>query len=448
MTAMSCPRRAARAAVAALAVAILACGCSASRTPSPATAGPATGMPVAGGPAAVTSPGAKPAASPAAPEIGGVSGTLSAVSCTAAACMAVGSYGKTSTGATPAPEAVKPLAELWNGTRWQAESPPLPPDAAESMSLPEAVLTGVSCATATSCVAVGAYAVGEVKTAFAESWDGSRWTALAVPAPPGATSTVLNQVSCPAADDCVTTGAFTRRADGALSSTTPGAVPLAESWDGRTWTLQDGPPSPAGSQGAYLSSVSCTAPASCTAVGAILDTATAASSFAASWDGGTWSARPVAAPAGAASTVLAALSCTAPAACTAIGYAAERGSVSAITEEWDGSAWRPLAGGASSGASASLAGLACVASAGCMGVGSVVSGGRTQPAASLLDNGSWARRAPRDPAGAQTSTFSGVSCAAHGCMAVGEAIPSPTVAMGQWWNGQAWALEPVPMPTA
>jgi len=360
----------------------------------------------------------------------------------------VGSYGKTSTGTTPTAEAVRPLAELWNGTRWRAESPPLPPDAAESMSLPEAVLTGVSCATATSCVAVGAYAVGEVKTAFAESWDGSRWTVRAVPAPPGATSTVLNQVSCAAADDCVTTGAFTRRADGTLSSTTPGAVPLAESWDGRTWTLQDGPPSPAGTQGAYLSSVSCTGPASCTAVGATLDTATATSSFAATWDGRNWTARPVAAPAGAASNVLAALSCTAPAACTAIGYAVERESVSPITEEWDGRIWRPLAGGASSGVGDSLAGLACLTAAGCVGVGSVVSGGRTQPAASVLEDGSWARRAPRDPAGAQTSSFSGVSCAADGCMAVGQAIPSTTVAMGQWWNGQTWTLEPVSMPAA
>jgi hypothetical protein len=426
MTATSSLRWARRATLAALA-AILACGCSASGsgsgTPSPATA----------------------------PEIAAVSGTLSAVSCTAAACMAVGSYGKTSTGATPAPEAVKPLAERWDGTRWRAESPPLPPDAARSMSVPQVVLTGVSCPTARACVAVGAYSVGEVKTAFAESWDESRWTVHTVAVPRGATSTVLNQVSCASAADCVTVGAFTRRADGALSSTTPGDVPLAERWDGRNWTLQDGPASPAGAQGAYLSSVSCATATSCTAVGAILDQASgatsAASAFAASWDGRTWSARLVAAPGGATSTVLVALSCTAPAACTAIGYAVLSASLSAITQTWDGRTWRALTGRASAGPGATLAGLACRASA-CVGVGSVVSGGRTRPAASLLDHGSWARRAPRDPAGARTSSFSAVSCAADGCMAVGQAIPSTTVAMAQWWNGRTWEPEPVPMPAA
>ncbi|HUN33450.1 MAG TPA: hypothetical protein VMU95_15685 [Trebonia sp.] len=441
MSVKSTHRWALRAALTALTAAILACGCSAGGTSSPATARSATRAmdPVAP---------ATSAASPAAPEIGGVSGALSAVSCTAEACMAVGSYGKTSRGATPAPEAVRPLAELWDGTRWRAETPPLPPNAAESMSVPQAVLTGVSCPTTTACVAVGAYSVGEVKTAFSESWDGSRWTVRTVSVPRGATSTVLNQVSCVSAADCVTVGAFTRRADGTLSSTTPGAVPLSERWDGRAWTLQDGPPSPTGAQASYLSSVSCTAPASCTAVGATLATASAATSFAVSWDGRTWSARPVAAPVGATSTVLVALSCIAPAACTAIGYAVLRASLSAITETWDGRTWHVLADGPSSGPGATLVGLACLASAACLGVGSVASAGRTQPAANVLDNGSWGQRTPRDPAGAQTSSFSGVSCAADGCMAVGQAIPSATVAMSQWWNGRTWALEPVPMPAA
>ena len=71
----------------------------------------------------------------------------------------------------------RPLAERWNGHAWVIQ-PALHPAGA---SLSE--LNAVSCATATSCLAVGTIpAVGSsMGTPLAESWDGSAWTLQSIP---------------------------------------------------------------------------------------------------------------------------------------------------------------------------------------------------------------------------------------------------------------------------
>jgi hypothetical protein len=104
----------------------------------------------------------------------------------------------------------------------------------------------VSCASAGACTAVGS---GDSLSGggFVEQWNGSAWTADANPVPDP-----LYAVSCPQANSCIATGGNT--------------APAAYAWDGSSWTAQP-VPVPVTTGYGKLASVSCDAPADCTAVG-------------------------------------------------------------------------------------------------------------------------------------------------------------------------------------
>ena len=149
---------------------------------------------------------------------------LESVSCTAVQdCVAVGVAGTTSPAISLAP-----LAEHWTGGTWAVLSPanPAPGDITE--------LNGVSCTSATNCVAVGDYMdqADTSDTTLAEQWNGTSWTVLTTPSP--AAFSALVSVSCPSATHCVAVGVSSPSATGALS-------PLTEVWDGTTWTAVTAP---------------------------------------------------------------------------------------------------------------------------------------------------------------------------------------------------------------
>lgn len=134
------------------------------------------------------------AAKPAGFQGGGFSG----VSCTSSrACTAVGSYFIKTAGPLT-------LAERWNGTSWRVQSTPNAPSAQRNE------LFGVSCATATSCTAVGYHSADDFHPpqALTETWQRSGWRILTTPRPAGASSTLLNGVSCPAAGSCAAAGYY------------------------------------------------------------------------------------------------------------------------------------------------------------------------------------------------------------------------------------------------
>src|SRR5215472_10040189 len=125
---------------------------------------------------------------------------LTGVSCLpAGTCVAVGWYYYGSTG----PSLTQVIR--WNGRAWLAM--PTPSRGHRSQ------LDGVSCATATSCLAVGTPA---------EAWTGARWSI--VPRPPAGP---LGSVSCPVPGFCQAAG-----------SGAAGARPLAARWNGLAWQLE------------------------------------------------------------------------------------------------------------------------------------------------------------------------------------------------------------------
>ncbi len=167
---------------------------------------------------------------------------LIAVSCSAAnACTAVGTSFSTVTGLRSG------IAEQWNGSAWSAQ--------AFAQPGPNTVATGVSCPTATSCMAIGSFGTSVGTSALSESWNGSTWTPVATVS---ASVTGLNGVSCVSATDCT--------AVGTASTSTGTQVTVAQAWNGSAWTLQT-TPNPAGATASALEGVSCPTITDCTAAG-------------------------------------------------------------------------------------------------------------------------------------------------------------------------------------
>ncbi len=123
-----------------------------------------------------------------------------------------------------------------------------------------AEFSGVSCAEA-SCTAVGT-AVGN--TTLAEGWDGTKWNIEPTPAPSNATWSTLASVSCTAATACLAVGSYYGSS---------GELPLAELWNGSSWTIRP-PPTPSEGSNDVLSYVQCATAKACMAVGSYYSSAT------------------------------------------------------------------------------------------------------------------------------------------------------------------------------
>jgi hypothetical protein len=362
---------------------------------------------------------------------GGVLTVLAGVSCTSPdACVAVGYY-FTDTGQT----AGALLTEVWNGKAWHLAAAPAPP-------LPDlSELTGVSCRTAGHCVAVGGYFnSGGTGLTLAEISRAGSWATSATP-----TSAILpsylSGVACTSARACT--------AVGSQQITAGGYAALIEAWDGARWAFQRAAPSPAGAQTVYLYGVSCPAADRCVAAGTYQDRAGAFQPLAEAWNGATWTRQSVPIPAGATSGFLTSISCTSPVACTAVGtYRNTAGTNVTLADRWDGTAWQVLATpNPAHGSYSILEGVSCIARSDCTAVGYHATGPNTSAALAMTWNGThWALRdAPDLPDSAVTYLY-GVSCTTPAaCVAVG-AMANNQISPGDYataeiWNGTAWTAE-------
>jgi len=343
-------------------------------------------------------------------------GGLSGVACpSASACTAVGG----SNAGT--------LAERWDGVKWRIQPTPNP-------SQGGGFLTSVACPSASACTAVGVSNAGTL----AERWDGTRWAIQPTPNPAGGQSAFLNTVACASASVCTAAGAY-----GNSSGT---SQTLAERWDGTQWTIQPTPNRVGGPD--FLLGVACPASSACTAAGYSINTAGTFQTLAEQWNGTNWSIQPTPNPAGAASSVLAGVSCTAPSACTATGTSAN----GPLAERWDGVTWRiqptprPAGGGF-------LAAVSCTSAEACTAAGARTDsfGNPTATLAELWNGTRWSIQPTPNPAGAPGTALFGVSCTASTfCMAVGTSFDRsgfPTGLVAERWDGTRWQIQPVPTPS-
>jgi hypothetical protein len=198
---------------------------------------------------------------------------------------------------------------------------------------PRGHLSGVSCASAGACIAVGHHKNGAgTEVALAERWDGTSWAIQTIPNPPGALTSSLSGVSCVSADVCTAVGDYVN-GDGTQ-------VTLAERWDGTGWAIQ-ATPNPHGARHNYESGfqgVSCVSAGRCTAVGGYTNRAGTFMTLAERWNGRRWAIQTTPKPTGAHSRTLYGVSCVSAGRCTAVGaYYNFAGTTEVtLTERWNG----------------------------------------------------------------------------------------------------------------
>jgi subtilisin family serine protease/sugar lactone lactonase YvrE/phosphodiesterase/alkaline phosphatase D-like protein len=262
------------------------------------------------------------------------------------------------------------LAQHWNGEKWSVVPVPDPDDKANV-----AVLTAVSCTAVDWCVASGWYQHGKETKPFIEHWDGSEWSVAWTPPSDGATLTRFENVSCASQKMCVTVGI---QAAGAEIHAISGI------WDGKEWRNQSMPePANADYVSALGTGVSCASTSTCVFVGGYRATSGAYHPLAELWDGDSWSIIQEQEPVANSFFYLRSVSCASPDFCVAPVLGGE-------VEFWDGEEWTaeslPLPVGIEPGFVYNLA-VSCSTVSSCM-----ISGTQRTPARSYRFAGE--RRAP------------------------------------------------------
>jgi hypothetical protein len=302
-------------------------------------------------------------------------------------------------------------------------------------------LEGVSCTSATACLAVGFFYDDNPEGIFtlAERWNGTTWT---VHAGPGLTS--LNGVSCTSATACT--------AVGDILATSGNDVTRAERWNGRSWRVQ-ATPNPSGAGHSQFNGVSCTSATACTAVGYYYNGSAIWFPLAEQWNGKSWAIRATPRPARSMDPELTGVSCTSATACTAAGVYENSSNPAfpdtTLAERWNGRSWKIQATPNPGPESNNLYGVSCTSANACTAVGyQQLDSGAIVPLAERWNGTAWTTQAtPNQPS---TSLLSGVSCAsATACTAVGwyaESNSEPTAPFAEGWNGASWTVQTTPSP--
>lgn len=207
--------------------------------------------------------------------------------------------------------------------------------------------------------------------------------------------------------------------------------------------------------GGRLESVSCSAPAACTAVGTNLNKSGINVTLAERWNGTTWKRQHTPNPATntvpAVAPDLLGVSCPASNFCEAVGTYHLGGASVAMAEAWNCRRWSwqhvPVPVGSDS---ARLNSVSCTSSRFCEAVGSFRGTRGTALLAATWNGTTWRLQQAPSPAGAQSEDFSAVSCtSATFCEAWGGGNPgAPGPAVAERWNGRSWRMQAVPSDAA
>ena len=390
---------------------------------------------------------------------------LNAITCASALdCVAVGSQ-------STSVNSQVPLIEHWNGTTWTIEKAPT------RSGFVESELSGVSCTSATRCIAVGGSFKPSTFVTLAEIWNGSKWT---IQTTPNATSGgALNAVHCVTRVDCLAVGnglganwngkkwslvklgfpgtpadltsiSCTKvtacYADGSFFSDAV-LTGVIEFWNGSRWRVQNASIT-ASSDSSIYNGISCTTATNCTAVGSFHDAGNRAlaEDFSLRWQN--VSPQPFF---GAIATELNSVSCVSPNSCLAVGTvdnSTGSGSVfETFSETWDGTSWgnsnlppKPKI--------SNLDSVSCRSASFCIAVGDILNGGTPVPLAERWNGTGWSIQKTPNPSGASRAFLASVSCpATNACSAVGTYNRgSSQLTLAEHWNGKTWKIQHTPNP--
>jgi hypothetical protein len=267
-----------------------------------------------------------------------------------------------------------PSASAATPTQWVTRNLPNAPGWSSSW------LHGVSCLSATSCIAVGKYvlpvATGEQSLPLVATLDNSAWSFTPLPLPagiPAGSSAVLNSVSCVATTSCVAVGTVFGSDISAFAETLTGGI-----W--RSVISFGSGPSPTS-----LGSVSCMSATSCVAVGS--GDMTSGQYVISTLSGSTWSTQTSLGP-------VVDVSCPTTTYCLAVGGLGAAGGSGVLAEAYDGTSWSsttlPLPSGVTEDQQPQLNSVSCWAAASCLIGGSYDSGIVSIPDSFYYSRGSFA----------------------------------------------------------
>jgi hypothetical protein len=280
---------------------------------------------------------------------------------------------------------------------------------------------------------------------LAEEWNGVTWTIVSTPQPPDYTEVPLESVSCSSAVFCVAVGYATSGSEANIGQ------PFIEQWNGASWTYVPPGPSLLPSDGidGRLYGVACPSATFCMATGAFLTTALVPTALALTWDGANWAVSPAQTNFGAGQ-VLSSVSCVSATTCTAVGsWTGSPGGP--FAEQFSSGTWTITLSGINNTQSASdgvLNSVSCPALGGCMAVGFYLASGLKVAYGQWWNGSSWTSVSTTGLAANQNSLFSSVSCTpGNGCSATGQ-ISSGTanLTLAASWAGKSFVPASTPNP--
>ncbi len=329
--------------------------------------------------------------------------SIGKVTCaTSTFCVTVGSW---DTGTT-----TNTLIEQWDGTQWSIVASPNPVGAGDSE------LYGVSCAGPSFCAGVGVSGPGGTPVnALVEQWDGTAWSVVSAMNVPGALLTELNAVSCASTTSCT--------AVGYSKDVSNNRHALVEAWNGTAWSIVS-TTAPAGATNSQFNAVSCATSSWCMAVG----DQTVSGNFvtlAEIWNGTTWSVVPSPNPAPGTSGEFDGVSCAGAGFCVGVGrWLNSAVKFQALIETWNGTSWTNVAAPQAMPSNDNfLDDVSCISATSCGVVGSVGTS-TAAPVALTWDGSTWSIVPAPTPAGATAAGTTTIACLTNWeCVAAGTADP-------------------------
>ena len=344
-----------------------------------------------------------------------------------------------------------------SGGSWTATEAPIPGDGYPSPSI-----TSMSCASASSCAAIGAYTNSQGNASMLLTRSGGSWTTSLVPLPAGVSAVYADaeSVSCGSPSYCVAVGRYyTPNTD------TYGALLLT--WTGGSWQATQAPlPGNAGDPSyASLKSVSCPSASYCVAVGYYTDTSGLGEGLLLTWSGGSWSAAEAPLPGNVVGPGIDldhggadAVSCASSTSCAAVGYYMDTSRVSqGLLLTMSKGSWTAaeaaLPGNAAGNPYVQLTELSCDSAAACVAEGTYQdASNRSDTLLLTWSGGSWESAQtplPADASSDSSVTITGLSCASASlCFAAGSYTDTSGSGGGlllTWTNG-SWSVAKIPVP--
>jgi len=295
------------------------------------------------------------------------------------------------------------------------------------------------------CVSVGKQTdSGGKSSTYAQAYNGTSWTNISSGTPEGASAAELQSVDCFwLLENLVCHAAGSYASSGVTKS-------LIVSGSNAGLTTVELPPNPEGASETAFKGMACRIVFTpCVAVGYSVVSGKK-TAFVVGLSESKWLTQTIPEPESATSSELHGVDCPASNFCMAVGsYTLSGGAQWAWSASWNGTSWtlRTVAKPTESKGSI-LLDVFCSSSSSCRGVGGYKNASGVQVSFVESWNGvNWSHQSSPNPVGSTNTVFQGVSC-----------IPSPCVAVGDWfngkmwqpmaqaWSGSAWALDTTPTP--